>query len=186
MSNLIALFSIQDDPELIERLKRREPQAMADAYDRYGKLAFSLILGIVKNEAVAEDLLRESFIKVWNRVDGLHRDRGNLGVWILATARNHAISYLRSGGSKPPNGVHPGTLEAPRFYADFEPGYHNIERIEAASEAFNKLNDRQRQTLERAFFEGLSLTEIAATLQQPPGAALAEVRRALELLRSES
>ncbi|HEX4809582.1 MAG TPA: sigma-70 family RNA polymerase sigma factor [Bryobacteraceae bacterium] len=187
MSNLTlpVLFSLQDDLELIERLKRHETQAMADAYDRFGKLAFSVILGIVKNEEVAEDLLNEAFIKVWNRVDGFNRSGGSLGAWILAIARNRAIDYVRSARAKSSqNRRNLDTLEEPRFFADLEPDYHNIERIRTICETLTtKLSADQRQTLELAYFEGLSLGEMAAKLQQPPGAVKTGARTALQLLR---
>jgi len=64
---LLALEFGDSDPDLAERLKRREPQAMADLYDRYGRLAYSLILRIVRDQEMAEDLVQETFIRVWSR-----------------------------------------------------------------------------------------------------------------------
>jgi len=53
---LLALEAGESDPELVARLKRRDPQALADLYDRYARLAYSLILRIVRDSGVAEDL----------------------------------------------------------------------------------------------------------------------------------
>ncbi|HEX4231531.1 MAG TPA: sigma-70 family RNA polymerase sigma factor [Bryobacteraceae bacterium] len=186
-NTLAALFSFQDDSDLIERLKRREPQAMADVYDRFGKLAFSVILAIVKDDEIAQDLLREAFVKVWNRVHGFNRGRGSLGTWILAIARNRAIDYLRSTRSEPSqNNSTAEILEEPRFFADLEPEYHNTERILTIREALSsRLNESQRHILELAYFEGLSLSEMTARIQAPPGAIKTEVRTALRLLRDE-
>jgi RNA polymerase sigma-70 factor (ECF subfamily) len=183
---LSALLSFQDDAELIERLKRREPQAMADVYDRYGKIAFTVIFRIVKNAGIAEDLLQETFLKVWNRVDGFDQGRGSLGPWVLAIARNRAIDYLRSTDSKlAQTSCNLDALERPRFFTDFEADYHNMDRIRTIREAFTKLNENQRKVLELAYFEGLSQSEMAVRLQQPLGTVKTWVRTALQLLRDE-
>jgi RNA polymerase sigma-70 factor (ECF subfamily) len=89
-----------DDSELARRLQRREPQAMADLYDRFGRLSYSLIFGIVRDSGIAEDLVQESFLRVWNRVQGFDPDRGALGPWLLAIARNRAIDHIRSAGAR--------------------------------------------------------------------------------------
>ena len=91
-----AAMAMRDDSELVARLKRRDPDAMAILYDRYGRIMYSLILRVVRNEAVAEDLVQESFLRVWNRVHGFDQERGALAPWILAMARNRAIDYVRS------------------------------------------------------------------------------------------
>jgi RNA polymerase sigma-70 factor (ECF subfamily) len=183
---LSALLSFQDDSELIERLKHREPQAMTEVYDRFGKLAFTVIFRIVKNASMAEDLLQETFLKVWNRVDGFDQGRGSLGPWILAIARNRAIDYLRSTDSKlSQTSCNLDALERPRFFTDFEADYHNMDRIRIIREAFNKLNENQRTVLELAYFEGLSQSEMAEKLRQPLGTVKTWVRTALQLLRDE-
>src|SRR5258708_32034178 len=93
---LLAVDPGKADSGLAERRKRREPQAMADLYDRYGRLAYSLILRIVRDPEMAEDLVQETFIRVWSRAQAFDSERGALGPWLLAVARNRAIDYLRS------------------------------------------------------------------------------------------
>src|SRR5216684_6190862 len=91
-----AVLRYKDDSELAQRLKARDPKAMSDLYDRYGRLAYSLIYRVVRNPSAAEDLLQETFMRVWNRVGSFDAERGALGPWVLAVARNRAIDYLRS------------------------------------------------------------------------------------------
>ena len=71
---------------------------MAELYDRFGRLAFSVIVGIVRDSAAAEDLTQETFLRVWNRMQGFDSNKGALGAWLLAVARNRAIDYVRSVG----------------------------------------------------------------------------------------
>ena len=96
----LALELSDTTTELAERLKRRDPQAMADLYDRYGRVAHSLILRIVHDAEIAEDLVQETFLRVWTRVQAFDSERGALGPWLLAVARNRAIDYIRSADGR--------------------------------------------------------------------------------------
>src|ERR1700674_5833374 len=98
MTLLPILLSLhaEGDTDLIGRLQRRDPQALAELYDRYGRLAYSLIYTVVRNTGVAEDLVQETFLRIWNRVQSFDQDRGALGPWVLTVARHRAIDYLRS------------------------------------------------------------------------------------------
>ncbi len=183
---LSALLSLQDDSDLIQRLKRREAEAMGELYDRFGKIAFAVIVRIVRNSAVAEDLLQETFLKVWNRIEGFDDARSSLGPWVLTIARNRAIDYLRSTDSRmAQNSCDLEKLERPRFFTDFEANYLSDDRIRTIRQAFTKLSENQRKVLELAYFEGLSQSEMAARLAEPLGTVKTWVRTALQLLRQE-
>ena len=85
-----------NDQELIERLRRRDPDAMSDLYDRYSRIVYSVILRVVRNAFVAEELAQETFLRAWNRAGDFDAARGKLVPWLLTIARNRAIDYLRS------------------------------------------------------------------------------------------
>src|SRR4051812_31351452 len=87
---------LKDDSALAKRLRERDPNVMSDLYDRYGRMVYSLIFRVVRNSAAAEDLVQETFLRVWNRAQSFDSERGVLGPWILTVARNRAIDYLRS------------------------------------------------------------------------------------------
>src|SRR5690242_21488088 len=72
----------EGDVELVLRLQRRDPQALADLYDRYGRLVYSLILRVVRDTGVAEDLVQETFLRVWNRAQGFDAEKGSVGPWL--------------------------------------------------------------------------------------------------------
>jgi DNA-directed RNA polymerase specialized sigma24 family protein len=73
-------------------------------------------------------------------VDGFNRGRGSLGPWILAIARSRAIGYLRSAKLSQSN-CNLENLEEPRFFADLDLAYHNVDRIRTISGHFTTLND---------------------------------------------
>src|SRR5947209_15409865 len=112
------------DSELIERIKRREPEGLAAAYDRYGGLAFSLFVRITRDHSSSEDLLQELFLRVWNRARYFDENKGGLGVWILSIARNMALDHIRSAQSRfgaklrPIEDVDPLFLSAPSSDVD--------------------------------------------------------------------
>ena len=183
---LAAVLQVPEDPDLARRLKQRDPRAMADLYDRYGRTAYALVFRIVRNEAVAEDLVQETFLRVWNRIHGFDDERGALGPWVLAVARNRAIDYLRSvDGRMAKNAFELDKMEQPVLFTDFEGDILNLDRVRVLREAFEKLTPNQRLVLELAYYEGLSQTEMADRLKQPLGTVKTWVRTALKLLREQ-
>src|SRR5947208_2277283 len=125
------------DTELIERLQRRDPQALAELYDRYGKLVYSVILRIVRDAAIAEDLVQETFLRVWNRVQGFDAGKGSIGPWLLAVARNRAIDYLRSAGGRERNAIELEENDHPSLFTNMEHDLlvsDNARRVKAAME----------------------------------------------------
>jgi RNA polymerase sigma-70 factor (ECF subfamily) len=183
---LAATLNAEVDPELVRRLKNREPQAMAELYDRYGRLTYALIFRIVRNGAVAEDLVQETFLRVWNRVHAFDQERGSFGPWILAVARNRAIDYLRSAdGRVMQSPFELEKMEEPALFTDFERDIMNIDRTRMLREAFQKLTPNQRIVIELAYYEGLSQTEMAARMKQPLGTVKTWVRSALKTLREQ-
>ena len=183
---LLAAVLLREDPELARRLKNRDPNAMAELYDRYGRITFALIFRVVRNEAVAEDLVQETFLRVWNRVHGFDHEKGALGPWVLAVARNRAIDYLRSvDGRMAQSAFELEKLEQPALFCDLENSIMNMDRVKALRGAFQKLTANQRLVLELAYYEGLSQTEMADRLKQPLGTVKTWVRTALKNLRDE-
>ncbi len=183
---LFAALHAEGDLELAVRLKQRDPQAMADMYDRYGRLAYTLIFRIVRNVGVAEDLVQETFLRVWNRAQGFDHEKGALGPWVLTVARNRAIDYLRSvDGRMTQNAFELELNEHPSLFANLEEDILNSDRARKLRGAFQKLNANQRLVIELAYYEGLSQSEMAERMKQPLGTVKTWVRSALRVLREE-
>src|SRR6266851_10273517 len=178
---LFAVLADEGDRNLAERLKRREPQAMADLYDRYGRLAYSLIFRIVRDTGIAEDLVQETFLRVWNRAQGFDAERGALGPWLLAVARNRAIDYVRSSGGKMARGSFElAHAEHPSVFVNFEADVLSQDRARRVRVALDRLNENQRHVIELGYFEGLSQSEMAERMGQPLGTVKTWVRTALK------
>jgi len=181
----LALHVPGSDRELMERLQRREPQALSELYDRYGRLVYSLILRVVRDTGIAEDLVQETFLRVWNRVQGFDAQRGSIGPWLLAVARNRAIDYLRSASGRERNAVEFEETDHPALYTDMEQDILTSDATRRIKAAMEKLSANQRQVIELAYFEGLSQTEMAERMGQPLGTVKTWVRTALKHLRDE-
>jgi RNA polymerase sigma-70 factor (ECF subfamily) len=183
---LSAVLKHRDDGDLVTRLKHRDADAVAALYDRYGRIIYSLILHVVRNQAIAEDLVQETFLRVWNRIHGFDPERGALGPWILTIARNRAIDYLRSFENREVESpIELERLEQPALFVNLESDILNIDRIRLLREAFEKLTPNQRAVIELAYFEGLSQTEMSERLKQPLGTVKTWIRTALKTLRAE-
>jgi len=175
-----------NDGDLARRLKNREPQAMADLYDRYGRLVYALIFRIVRNTGTAEDLVQETFLRVWNRVHGFDAEKGALGAWVTTVARNRAIDYLRSlEGRHNQTPLELERIEQPSLFAGLESQILNLDRVKILKQAFGKLSPNQKLVLELAYYEGLSQSEMADRMKQPLGTVKTWVRTALKELRNE-
>jgi RNA polymerase sigma-70 factor (ECF subfamily) len=183
---LFAAIHSEGDRTLAERLKRREPQAMADLYDRYGRVTYVLIFRIVRNAGTAEDLVQETFLRVWNRMQAFDAEKGALGPWILTVARNRAIDYLRSvDGRMAQNAFELEINEHPSLFSNLETEVLNSDRARRLRTAFEKLTPNQRLVIELAYYEGLSQSEMAARISQPLGTVKTWVRSALKALRED-
>jgi RNA polymerase sigma-70 factor (ECF subfamily) len=177
-------FSGQHNEDLARRLQRREPDAMKDLYDRFGKLAYSVVLGIVRDASTAEDLVQETFLRVWNRIQAFEPGRGALGPWLLAIARNRAIDHVRSSSSKIDRNAFGLDLdEHPSLFVDMQREVENTDHARIIRAAIKKLNPNQQKVIELAWYEGLSQTEMAERMGQPLGTIKTWVRSALGVLR---
>src|SRR3954454_1429431 len=145
---LMAVYAPQDDTNLVARMQRRDPHALAELYDRYGRVTFSLILRVVRDTGIAEDLVQETFLRVWNRVQGFDAQKGSIGPWLLAVARNRAIDYLRSASGRERNALEYEETDNPALYCDMEKDILSSDSVRRVKSAVEKLAPNQRQVIE--------------------------------------
>ena len=176
----------KNEADLARRLRDRDPKAMSELYDRYGRLIYSLIFRIVRNTTAAEDLTQETFLRIWNRAQAFDAERGSLGAWIVTVARNRAIDHIRSADSRhSARTVELAQAEHPGNFAKFDDGALSLDRSRRLKDAFEKLTPSQKTVIELAYYEGLSQTEMAERMQQPLGTVKTWVRAALKTLRDQ-
>ena len=170
------------DAQLAVRLCNKEPSAMEDVYDCHGRFSYSLVLRLVGDHHVAEDLVQETFLRVWTRIHLYSPDRGALRAWVGAIARNLALDHLRSCNLRRQTlNFEPSRLEQLPSPVS-QPDRESFFRVDAA---FDKLTADQKKVLDLAYFQGLSQTEMAGLLRRPLGTVKTWMRTALGTLRAE-
>lgn len=193
VSNIVMLGALlalklsqgEGDDELLRRLQAREPDAMKSVYDRFGRIAWSVILSIVNDAAVAEDLVQETFLRVWNRVHTFEPGRGAIGPWLLTIARNQAIDHIRSRSAHMGRSQEVDACDCPALYTNMEDQILNADNARLVRAAISKLDANQRKVIELAYYEGLSQSQMAERMGQPLGTVKTWVRAALRRLREE-
>lgn len=154
------------DSELVNQLLKRDPLALAAVYDRYAGSVYSLLIRITHDQSKAEDLLQELFLRLWNCPQLFDRKSGWLRTWLLSTARNMAISQVRSRSARCARRV-PCTEVMPQHDDATDDRRSAVWRATDASKALASLETREREVLELAYFHGYSQSEIAKLLNQP-------------------
>jgi RNA polymerase sigma-70 factor (ECF subfamily) len=171
------------DAEAVSRLRAGDTTAVAELYDRYGSTAFGLALKIVRDGGEAEDIVHDAFVAVVERIDQYHPERGTVAAWLVTTVRNLALDRTRRR-TRRAQIVESDLKHAPvETLPDPELALWACRERERVRAALDGLPAAQRQTLEIAFFEGLSYPEIAARQNVPLGTIKSRAARALHALR---
>jgi RNA polymerase sigma-70 factor (ECF subfamily) len=183
MFPLVLAVLAMEDGDVLLRLQRREPQALAELYDRYGGMVYRLALRIVRDTGIAEDLVQETFLRAWNRAASFDSQRGAAGPWLLAIVRNRSLDYLRAQSRRGANTLELNETEHPTRFVDFPADALNFDLARQVKQALEQLGPDQRSASELAYFEGLSQSEIAERMGQPLGTVKTWMRRAMVRMR---
>lgn len=168
--------------QFINRLLSKEKQAYEELYEKYSDALYGLAMKMVKQEALAEDVLQEAFVKVYRKIHTYDPIKGRLFTWILNITRNLAIDLLRSKEYKMTSGsvqMETEQLEqvAPRTET-------NIDHI-GLTEVLNTLPDSQREVLNLLYYQGYTQAEVAKKLNLPLGTVKSKVRLGMGALRKK-
>jgi RNA polymerase sigma-70 factor (ECF subfamily) len=167
----------QDDQRILQSLARGETAPMGDLYDRYSGLVFSLVLRVIKDQALAEDLLQEVFLRVWRSAEKYRPELGSVKSWLSVIAHHCAIDEWRR-------------RQKENAWIDIE-----SEEIDVRFSTEDELSDpfiagalrvlpgNQRQIVELAYYHGWTIDQIARQLDLPPGTVKSRIRLAMDKLR---
>lgn len=185
LSNPIMAFerTLHNDHEpsdalLLDRVRQSDRQAMAQIFDRYGGMVYSVALRVLKDSGQAEDVMQEVFFQLWKRPDGFVEGRGSLAGWLLVLARNRAIDQVRR--RKPTDSPDDVVLVARSNLASETERNLLMEKVRGV---LKNLPLEQQKSLELAYFEGLSHSEIAERTGDALGTVKTRIRLALIGLR---
>jgi RNA polymerase sigma-70 factor (ECF subfamily) len=151
---------------------------MAAIFDRYAKIVYSIALRVLHDPVEAEDVMQEVLMQVWRGPQSFVSDRGSLGAWLAVVSRNRAIDVLRR--RHPSDPVDEVVLPAS---IDLAAEAERNTLIEKVRIIMHELPQEQQTSMELAFFEGLTHSEIAEKTGDPLGTVKTRIRLALISIR---
>jgi RNA polymerase sigma-70 factor (ECF subfamily) len=166
------------DAALIARIRSGEQNAVAELYDRYSPLVYSVALRLLGDTGEAEDVLQEVFMQLWRHPASFDARRGSLGPWLAVIARHRAIDVLRK--RRPQTDLEDVVVA---IDPELESSADRARATEKVRACLHEMPENQRKMLEMAFFEGMTHTEISTKTGEPLGTVKTRIRAALMALR---
>jgi RNA polymerase sigma-70 factor, ECF subfamily len=163
---------------LVAAIRSGDEQAMAQLYERYSPIVYSVALRVLGDTAAAEDILQEVFMQLWRTADSFDASRGSLPAWLAVITRNRAIDSLRKRRQE--SYIAEMVVPAEPDLASRVEWNCALEKIRSA---LGSMPAPQRSALEMAFFDGLTHIEIAERTGNPLGTIKTRIRAGLATLR---
>lgn len=193
------------DAALVTAMLGGSQSALERLYDRHSSAVFASAMQTSRDEWLATEVVQETFLALWDHADRFDPERGELRSWLMTIARNRSIDRLRAAGrhdraasfsafARPAGDMHPvdewlagtGDLVA---VGSAEPlpdvAVADKETRASIDAAIAGLDPVERRVIVLAYDEGLTQTEIAASLGWPIGTVKTRTRRALRHLREQ-
>lgn len=168
------------EPMLIRALKERNPNGVNALYHMYSASLFGVISRIIDDVPLSEDVLQETFIRIWQAIDQYDPQKGRLFTWMVNIARNMAIDRLRSKTYR--NDARTTGLEGCEELPQNIDLYSRID-ARAVKSVASRLPSKELLVVELIYFKGYTHLEAAETLQMPLGSVKTVLCRAIRRLR---
>jgi len=172
------------DATLARRLLQKDVEAFEQLYERHSRIVYALVLRILQQGATAEEVVQDVFLQLWRKARHYDEQRGPFIPWLMTLARNRALDRLRLKSERQRRQEAqteelPPVLEVPQFEKELDEK-RRAERVRALMAG---LHPQQKKAIELAYFEGLSHSEIAASLKEPLGTVKSWIRNGLLRLK---
>src|SRR5919204_421417 len=138
-------------------VNRAVDAALAELYDRFGRVAYGLALRVLRDEKLAEDAVQDAFLAAWRNADRFLPERAKASTWVLTFVHRRAVDLVRREDRRRAEPLGAGVEPAPAGSAE-EDAWLRFER-ERVQAALSQLPDQQREALELAYYGGFSPSE---------------------------
>ena len=172
------------DAALVVAVGRWHADALAEAYRRHGGAVYALARRVVRDTELAEEVVQEVFVRLWNSPDRFDPDRGSLRSWLLSQAHSRTIDRLRSDGARRLREERDAHRTADAGY-DVEREAWDLAIADRVKEVMASLPDGERQAIELAYFDGYTYREVARILDAPEGTIKSRIRTGLKRMRTD-
>lgn len=184
MAKPIHISKIQAEDRIIQLLQERNEEAIRLIFERYGNAMFNTIYKVLCSRDMAEDVLQEVLVKVWNKSGSYDASKGSLFTWLVRISRNAAIDktrgkeFIQSRKSADLNQLvySEGTVAIKES--------QSLEKSEEVKETVRLLPEPEATLVRMAFFEGYTHVDIAKELNMPLGTVKTKIRSAIKKLRN--
>lgn len=167
------------DAELLQALQAHDESAFSFLYDHYAKALYGVIVQIIPEPALAEDVLQEVFVKIWQSIRTYDAQKGRLYTWMLNIARNTAIDRTRS---KDFNNQAKTAGLPEHVYEERQGSADPVEDV-GLKKVISSLPEESRKLLQLSYFQGYTQEEIARLLGIPLGTVKTRIRTTIIHLR---
>ena len=167
------------EKEILECFENGDDRAMELLYDNYGDTFYGIAHQILKDEALAVDVLQDAFVKVWKKSANYDPGKGRLFTWVLSIVRNQAIDALRKAGRR--NEIQGDMADV--SISNEPSGTVNHDVRMDVNTVLSKLEKDKRVLIEHSYILGYSHPEIAKKFDMPLGTVKTRIRNAMIELR---
>lgn len=172
------------DPGLVLALARFQQEALGEVYRRHAGAVFGLAKRILSDQAKAEEVVQEVFLRLWNHPERFDPERGTLRSYLLAQAHSRAVDVLRSDAARRKREERDAREAAESGY-DLDRAVWDLALAEHVRAAMQRLHPGERAAVELAYFGGRTYREVALELGEPEGTVKSRIRNGLKRLRAE-
>ncbi|MCH4822842.1 sigma-70 family RNA polymerase sigma factor [Gramella lutea] len=166
---------------LILELQNGNQKAFERIYELYSESIYGIIYSILRDEKIAEEILQDVFLKIWNNSSSYNSDKGRFFTWILNIARNASIDHIRSKAHK----NNQKNLTSDNFVDILESRSNFSGKADAIGikKYINVLKPVCKKLIDLLFFKGYTQKETAEELDMPLGTVKTRNRACINKLR---
>jgi RNA polymerase sigma-70 factor, ECF subfamily len=172
------------DAVLVIGVSRYQEEALAEAYRRHAGAVYGLARRLLVNAGMAEEVVQEVFLRLWNQPDRFDPERGSLRSYLLAQCHGRSVDLLRSETSRRNREERDSRRTAEAGY-DLEREVLDLSVADGVRTAMEQLADGERRAIELAYLGGHTYREVATLLGEPEGTVKSRIRSGLKKLRVE-
>lgn len=170
------------DAVVVIAVSRYDETALAEAYRRHAGSVFGLARRLVVDATLAEEIVQEVFLRLWNQPERFDPDRGSLRSFLLAQTHGRSVDLVRSESSRRAREERDAARTAEAGY-DLELEVMDLTVAERVKEAVAGLSDGEREAIELAYLSGYTYREVAERLSEPEGTVKSRIRAGLKKMR---
>jgi RNA polymerase sigma-70 factor (ECF subfamily) len=165
------------EEELLALLKNGDESSFAYLYDHYSGALYGIIFRMINNQQLAEDVLQEAFVKIWNNLSSYDPSKGRLFTWMLNITKNLSIDTMRAKSYKQQSKIQ--NSENVVNHPDSNSSENDKFDTLGIREQVTLLKKNQKQIIDLAYFEGFTQVEISEKLGIPLGTVKTRMRAAV-------